>query len=209
MTTTDFLQVDFLQKPIESLPGLLKDTLSLADVNAVLWSARRPRKRWHCELSDWNALLLSSAPQFELILWLAPGVDAPVPDKLQEETDYLLKTYHALFEGDPNVTDCPNWRHYRDTLREHIKRQETVSYPELLRRLPLQRAVREVGYEHRGLEKGLDALPTFLERSRKGELAGREREKLDLDFYHLLEHHLERETDAIYPAMVFSQGVDR
>lgn len=209
MTATDFLEVDYRTEPTERLPELLNKTLDTTDCPAVLWTARRPRKRWHNGLSDWTPLVLSSAPQFELILWLSPAVETRVPEELQKESDYLLNAYHALFQGESDIANCPHWLKYRNTLSGHIRRQETNSYPALLKKLPLDRAIREVGYEHRGLEKGLQSLPRFLERARKGELEGKEREKLDLDFYHLLEHHVEREAEAIYPAMVFSQGVDR
>ena len=209
MSFPDFLQVDLLKEPPERLPELLNETLNKTEHSAVLWTARRPRKRWYTGLSDWQALLLSSAPQYELILWLAPNISIQLPEELRQESDFLLSAYHGLFQGQPDVSSCPKWQKYRDTLNNHIKRQETKSYPALVSKMPLARAIRELGYEHRGLEKGLETLPTFLERSRKGELAPKEREKLDLDFYHLLEHHLERETEAIYPAMVFSQGVDR
>lgn len=208
-TPAIFREATHLKSPMEQLPDILRAELQETETPILLWTARRPHKRWHTDLVDWTPLLLTTAPQHEQIAWMRPGLQVSPDHSFQEECRRLLDDYKTLFEGTMPVRDCPHFARYRDLLLNHIGRQEQSTFPKLLEQLPLHRALRELGYEHQGLERGLHGLEQALEKSRLGTLGKAERERLDLDFYHLLEHHIERERDALSPIVDFLEGVYR
>lgn len=189
--------IDQRALPLEQLEGQLLSDLSKSPNKPVLWTARRPRKRWFVGLVAHRPLVLASSSQFEQILWLPPDALAPVPEEWQTESESLLEDYPRLFEsGDAQS--------YSERVRSHIAKQESELFDELKSRLPsTERALRELCYEHRGLEAGLERLPTILSRFRSGDLSSRDRERFDLDFYHLLEHNLERKLEAVFPALAY------
>ncbi len=171
-----------------------------ADHSQGFWSvARRPGRRWTSSIAWAQALVLSSAPLFELILWIPPETTPQLPEKELEEQTLLLNHYAELFQ-----TLCPEAeRTYVRRLHDHFEQQEAFLYPHMETLPYVDRAVRELRYEHQGLKKGLEGLAQVLSQARDGKLVKSSKERLDLDFFHLLEHHLEREKEAIYPAWVF------
>jgi hypothetical protein len=187
---------DHRQLAKEELEGQLQDSLAQCPTPALLWIAQRPKKHWFRGVTEHRPLVLASSERFEQILWLSPQTDVQVPEEWRLECQHLLRDYPQLYkEGDLDT--------YAALVRGHISRQEKELFPELLRYLPdADRALRELGYEHRGLEAGLDRMPKILQAHRSGELAPPDRERFDLDFYHLLEHNLERKLDAVYPALI-------
>lgn len=201
--------LDYRANPVEELEHLLVSHLKTAETPSLLWQAKRPKKRWFQGLSDWSPLVLSSAPAFEQILWLHPNLTPMPPLDFQEECSKLLEDYAGLFEGSSEIETCPKWQSYRELLLRHVKVQQENVFPQLLEKLPVDRATRELGYEHQGLLKNLETLKEAVRSARAGQLERRLREKIDLDFYHLLEHHIERETEALLPAIVFLEGVYR
>lgn len=175
----------------------------LADQLPALWAAhrpalltvsRRPHKGWAKGLNLATPLLLSSAPLYELILWLDPAQLPALPEPTQREHAQLLEGYSALFTG-AQQADA-----YRDLVLAHIASQEQVLFPRLLALAPLERLVRELGYEHQGLVNMMCGLAEAVEAHRQGALSKKDKEAWDLGFFHLLEHHLERESLAVYPA---------
>lgn len=195
--------VDLRESPPETLPQLLREQLEKVGDSALLWTARRPKKRWFEGLAPQKPLLLASSPMFEQIFWLPTGSFADVPQSERESFQFLLGMYGELFKKTEPPENCPLWHQYNQKLRAHISRQEEELFPELTGRLDIGRALQELKYEHRGLERGLDRMPSVLRAAREGELSSKEREMFDLDFYHLLEHHAERELQAVYPIQVF------
>lgn len=191
----------------DQLPSQLKEDLDSNSSAVLIWVARRPRKNWFAGLSDHTALVLSSAPRYEQIVWLPPNYRPESPLGFEQECEYLLNAYRELFELKTCVSDCSALHTYCDTLNRHISSQEQELFPRALQNLPIDRCLRELSYEHRGLEIGLKRLPTVLQAARDGILSKREKELFDLDFFHLLEHHLERESGALYPAL-HSLGYD-
>ena len=188
---------DFRDLPKQELEQQLQDTLASRETPSLLWTAKRPRKLWFSGLSDHRPLVLASSERFEQILWLPPKVEPQLPEEWTRDCRGLLRDYPLLYEG--GDLDA-----YTIRIRDHIARHEKELFPELLCHLPdAERALRELGYEHRGLEKGLDRMGAILRAHRSGVLASRDRERFDLDFYHLLEHNLERKIEAVYPALVF------
>lgn len=206
MKTVSVSFVDHRQVPPDDLPELLQKELRQLSNDALFWVARRPKKRWFSALTNWTALVLSTAPQYEQILWLRPGTCPVVPKELSTEANILLSDYKDLFQGADEASNCPRFTSYKNTLTDHVSRQEKVSFPKILEKWPLERPLRELGYEHQGLIRGLATMEQKVSLARRGELEKRERDRLDLDFYHLLEHHVERELEALYPAMIFLSG---
>ena len=193
-----------LDEPPTHLPDVLEKAWQQRQTSYLLSLARRPKKNWTRELDFAHPLVLSSAPQFELILWVPSDSNTQLPEAIQAEQDYLLKAYAPLFE----TSQESRFEDYKSRLLAHIQTQESQLWHELQGEATtpgcappeLGRALRELSYEHRGLEKGLTSLEQALKKAQRGQLLAKEREKLDLDFYHLLEHHLEREAQALYPA---------
>lgn len=194
---------DYRALPLEELPGRLAADWANCS-GGLLSTARRPRKRWTETLGFARALILSSAPQFEIILWVPNECELPLPKEVAQEQEFLLDSYGRLLDQQsPQSSEL--LERYSHTLRTHIHEQEAVLFPELVELAPIERAARELGYEHRGLEKGMERLPEIVRLSQLGELDPHARERFSLDFYHLLEHHLERERDALYPARAYLQ----
>lgn len=211
MTTPDILyrEVDHLKSEPDALPSLLETELRATDTAMLIWVARRPRKNWHQGIVDWKPHVTTTAPQYEQIVWLRSDCTSLPSEDFEEECRRLLSDYKPLFEGNLPIDECPAFNRYKKLLTSHIRNQEKETFPWLTERLPVTRAVRELGYEHLGLERGLKTLEDALKKSRAGALAKADRDRLDLDFYHLLEHHIERERDEIAPLIDFLQGVYR
>ena len=72
---------DYREVAKENLEDQLQETLSSCQTPLLLWTARRPKKRWFEGKSEHRPLVLASSERFEQILWLAPG---PVPSIPQE-----------------------------------------------------------------------------------------------------------------------------
>ena len=194
-----WLLADVRDVPVAELEELLTRTLAAPDLEACLWTSCRPRKNWFRELTSFHPLVLASSAKFEQILWLAPGAVSPVPEEWADGCGRLLNGYRGLFSG-----ECVN--DYSDAVKQHITQNETEIFPELLSHLPdLQRSLRELSYEHRGLENGLKRMPSIVEQWQNGVLDPKARERFDLDFFHLLEHNIERKLNAIYPALAYFQ----
>lgn len=184
---------DFRQTPSEELPARLRKAWEESP-SGLLTVSRRPAKRWTRELDFAHALILSSAPLYELVLWLDPALVPNLPEAVKEEQDYLLRGYQRLFSGELEVEE------YIARLDQHIALQERELFPAIAALAPVERSLRELGYEHRGLEKGAASLSEAVKDFHLGKLEKGARERLDLDFFHLLEHHIERERDALIPA---------
>lgn len=188
--------LDLREEALETLPERVKEAWAAP---GCLILSRRPSKNWVESLEFAHPLRLSSAPLYELILWLEPSQLGALPEEVRVDQRELLDGYHRLFreEGDLEA--------YLSRLTEHIRSQEKELFPSVAALAPVERALRELSYEHRGLEKGALRLREAVAQHRRGELEKKDKDRLDLDFYHLLEHHIERERDALYPACSFLQ----
>ena len=185
--------LDLRDQPSESLPVLLEHAWNEA-TGPMLTVCRRPAKGWTRKLTFARPLVLSSAPLYELILWVDSECELTVPGEVEEDQEELLSGYHRLFSEQGDLAA------YLQRLHRHIQEQEAGIYLQLLSLAPIDRATRELSYEHRGLEQGAEKLAQALRACHQGSLAKKDKERLDLDFFHLLEHHLERERDALFPA---------
>ncbi len=189
--------VDVRDLAPSELEEVLVKTLAACPSSACLWTACRPKKNWFHGLTEFRPLVFASSAKFEQILWLPPQAKAALPEVWIGDCRHLLRGYPELFAGG-------SFPKYKDAVLQHINLQENDLFPKLLGHLPdAQRALRELSYEHRGLENGLKRMPGVLEQQQNGTLDSRTRERFDLDFYHLLEHNVERKLEAIYPALAY------
>lgn len=86
-------------------------------------------------------------------------------------------------------------------LRRHLDFEEGHLYPLYLATVGEQRSLRELGYEHRGIREGLERFEPFLAEVLDGRLTSKQIDAYDIDFFHLLEHHVKREEDGLYPVL--------
>ena len=183
---------DLREADLETLPTRVRREWE-EHGSGLLTLSRRPSKRWTASLDFAHPLILSSAPLYELILWLDDN-QVELPQEDHDEQHFLLEGYRQLFAGELEVDE------YVAQLHQHIARQESELFPHLVSLAPVERATREMGYEHRGLEKEAKKLAVAVAGFLAGKFEKADRDRLDLDFYHLLEHHVERERDALIPA---------
>ena len=185
--------------------SLLESIASLWDEQpgGLLTVSRRPSKRWTEAATFARPLVLSSAALFELVLWTPRSSEQPIPQDLHSELLSLLSDYKSFFSS----PERESARLYIQKLEQHVHSQEATLYSTMAQIPHLDRAVRELRYEHQGLIRGLDGLRLAQEGALANSLEKRAKDRLDLDFFHLLEHHLEREIEALYPAWIFlNQG---
>ena len=199
----DLKVVDKRDQPSQDLAQILRDELDSLAADTLLWTAKRPKKNWHEFISGWRALTLSSSALFEQIFWVRDSLSLPLPPEIQQEQETLLNSYPELFRRAGPVLEDQLWLEYRETLLKHVEREEKQLFPPACKVLPVERSLKELQYEHQGLKRGLSRMPEVLDAARSGVLSSREREKFDLDYYHLLEHHTEREALAVYPLLIF------
>lgn len=185
--------------------GLLESIAALwnEQPQGLLTVSRRPSKRW-TEAADFaHPLVLSSAALFELVLWIPKASVKPIPQELQAELLSLLSDYKEFFASPERDAGT----HYLQKLELHVHSQEETLYSTMARFPHLDRAIRELRYEHQGIVRGLAGLRLAQEAALAESLEKRDKDRLDLDFFHLLEHHLEREIEALYPTWFFlTQG---
>lgn len=193
---------DLRQQPLDELPQRVEDAWKKSKP-ALLTLSHRPSKRWVQQLDFAHPLRLSSAPLYELILWVPTDTELRLPNSVEQEQKELLEGYKQLFEKNADE------QRYLELLGNHVRSQEEDFYPLFAQLIPAERALRELCYEHRGLEKEGLKLSATLAHHRSNSLSRQARERLDLDFFHLLEHHLERERDALFPAWIFISEIQQ
>jgi hypothetical protein len=122
---------------------------------------------------------------------------------LEAEYSHLLLSYGKIVRralaGDPAAKELAAV--YQAELREHIRRDETLLFPAIDKFLCDNRFTREMSYDHRGIEAGLASFEALLDRCLEGTATRKEREKQELDLQHMLEHHLERESEGLLPLL--------
>lgn len=190
---------DLRSRSATDLPSIL-ESLWVESPRGLLAVSHRPHKKWTAALTFAHPLIFSSSALYELILWAPKDLDLNLSDEVALEQRRLLDDYRDIFKPEDRSLQRQALKLYTDQIHQHIARDESNFYPLLLERIPVERALKELSYEHRGLEKGLQDISKSLEDRPHEKLTAKERERLDLNFYHLLEHHLERERNALYPA---------
>lgn len=90
---------------------------------------------------------------------------------------------------------------FERAVRDELEREEQTLFPLWRELTGDERAPRELAYEIVGIRKGLERLDEVLEGVRTGRATRRERERYDIDFFHLVEHHVERLERSVFPVL--------
>ena len=88
----------------------------------MLVASRRPSKSWTKALDFARPLTLSSAPLYELILWVDPRAETPLPQEAEQDQHALLRDYPALFSAGGCV------ERYLERLHRHTQLPVAVGF---------------------------------------------------------------------------------
>ncbi|MEW6283600.1 MAG: hemerythrin domain-containing protein [Candidatus Eremiobacterota bacterium] len=178
-----------LQQALAELePGLARLVQSRVDLRALL--------------HRYSAWPLIDGPSAWYFLVHPPVEASPLLDPLRQQHQRLFRLYRqavaAALEGGP----CePLGAAFLDLLERHTTAEEKQLYPLYERSLRESRLIRELGWENLGLRRQAPDFGPFLLRVKAGETTRRDRDGFEIDFFHLLEHHVEREEKALFPAL--------
>lgn len=158
---------------------------SLSDLKAG--QARVVQSRVKLDLEGYTAWPLVPGPSAWFYLVHRPLPEAArVLDIVRRQHQEIIRLYRAQ--------DGPGLESF---LLRHMETEEATLYP-LYARVVEERQIRELGYEHLGLRRGL---PEWREMLTRTEVTKRERDGMDIKFFHLFEHHMEREEDSLLPVL--------
>lgn len=164
-------------------PDALEDGLRSLGAN----QARVVQSRQPLSLDGFTAWPLVPGPSAFYYLVHAPRPAAPaVLDIVRRQHQEIIRLYRAA--------DGPGLESF---LLRHMETEEEALYP-LYARLVEERQIRELGYEHLGLRRGL---PEWRELLLRSDVTKRERDAMDIRFFHLFEHHMEREEESLLPVL--------
>lgn len=172
---------------------------ALAPGQAQVVIATRDLRGEMAELEVWPLVEGPSA----WFLLMHHAVEAePVLDEVRRQHRELFRLYKeavaTAVDGDDGAAIG---RKFLSLLERHADAEEQRLYPLYERQIGDQRMIRELGYEHLGLRRGMGAVEPFLEEVRAGRTTKRQRDRFEIDFFHLLEHHVEREEKALLPVL--------
>lgn len=186
--------LDLPRDPSDAREALEQRLASLGDDEAVLVRARHdPRplvgfQAWPVVdgPAAWHLLVHRERP-------------APVPDP---ETEAARQGWAAVFRLYREATGTgEGGPAFARALETELRREEERLFPRWRAATADERAPRELGYEIAGIRKGLLRLDEILQGVRDGTLSKRERDRYDIDFFHLVEHHVERLERSLLPVL--------
>lgn len=149
--------------------------------------ARVVQSRQPLSLDGFTAWPLVPGPSAFFYLVHRPRpAPAAVLDIVRRQHQEIVRLYRA--------SDGPGLESF---LLRHMETEEERLYP-LYARLVEERQIRELGYEHLGLRRGL---PEWREFLRAPDSTKRQRDAMDIKFFHLFEHHMEREEESLLPVL--------
>lgn len=132
---------------------------------------------------DWLPLVWGPSAFY----WCYPTLRLPFSlAKWQQTHEQILANYH------PALASVEAAQQYVQEVEHLLRWEETELFGPLSQLLGDPRTCRELGYEHQGLRRAMQAFPGLVERWLSGEASRRELEKMELDLHHLFEHHWER-----------------
>lgn len=127
---------------------------------------------------------------------------APLLDPVRARHQRLLELYPRMIQTTAEKGEIAI--QLRDTFVGLVERQlqddEEFLLPLVTEVTGEPRLARELGYEQRGIREGLQRLDGFLERVSAG-LPKKEIDRFEIDFFHLIEHHLERQAEGLLPIL--------
>lgn len=193
--------LDLPRDPSAAREALEQRLASLRDDEAVLVRARHdPRplvgfQAWPVVdgPAAWHLLVHRERP--------APPPD-PEAAAAREGWAAVFRLYReAMGRGDGGPA-------FARALEAELRREEERLFPRWRAATGDERAPRELGYEIAGIRKGLLRLDEILQGVREGTLTKRERDRYDIDFFHLVEHHVERLERSLLPVLdLLGQGI--
>lgn len=149
--------------------------------------ARLVQSRQKLDLEGYTAWPVVPGPSAYFYLVHRPRPEAArVLDVVRRQHQEIVRLYRAQ--------DGPGLESF---LLRHMETEEATLYP-LYARVVEERQIRELGYEHLGLRRGLPEWREFLTRT---DASKRDRDGMDIKFFHLFEHHMEREEESLLPVL--------
>lgn len=124
----------------------------------------------------------------------APEADPEAEAARQGWADVFRRYREAMGSGEGGPA-------FAEALETELRREEERLFPRWRAATGEERAPRELGYEIAGIRKGLLSLEEVLQGVREGTLSKRERDRYDIDFFHLVEHHVERLERSLLPVL--------
>lgn len=167
----------------------------------VLVMARKPLRPHLPTSLEWWPLV--DGPSAWFFLGHAPAARKPTLEFLRQDHREFDRLFREAVQqaraGNPECRETGS--RLGRLLTGHLEFEEREVYPLFIQAVGDERAVRELGYEHRGIREGLARLGAFLESVLAGKLSKKQIDAFDIDFFHLIEHHVQREEEGLYPVL--------
>ncbi len=173
--------------------GLLEGLSELQDHQARVLKSRHPLR---VELEGFTAWPLVNGPSAYYYLVHTPlPLAEPVLEVVREQHRQIVALYReAMALGSDGAA-------FEQLLSRHMDTEERTLYPLYQQIVQEERLIRELGYEHLGLRRGLPEFGPFLRKIAAGETSKRDKDGFDIRFFHLFEHHMEREEESLLPVL--------
>ncbi len=174
-------------------PNLTEGLSELRAHQARVLKSRHPLR---AELEGFTAWPLVPGPSAYYYLVHTPLPQAePVLEVVREQHCEIVALYReAMALGSDGAA-------FEQLLSRHMDTEERTLYPLYQKILQEERLIRELGYEHLGLRRGLPEFRPFLQKMAAGETTKRDKDGFDIRFFHLFEHHMEREEESLLPVL--------
>lgn len=202
------VELDLRRKPPEEARRQLREQAAVLPAPAsLLVRSFAPLRELVAELEgSWTCWPLVDGPSAYFYLLSHPRPAEPALDGLRQQHQEFERLYHAMVATAVERADSTDlYQRFVSGLEQHLELEERVLFPLFAEVTGDSRTIRELGYEHQGIRRGLERLPGFLERVVAG-ASKKERDAFEIDFFHLIEHHVEREEAALYPVLEALSG---
>lgn len=166
----------------------------------VVIRAHRPLDEVLAQLGEgWVHYPLVEGPSAFYQAVCTPGHSSAGLDPYRREHRQLLELYPRMVASalDGHADPEP----FTQLLESHLRREEEHLFGRVEEWTGEPRLARELGYDHQGLRAGLLKLPDYLERVAAGDTTKKMRDAFEIEFFHLFEHHYEREERGLYPLL--------
>ncbi len=148
---------------------------------------------------EWRSYPLVDGPSAFYVALCPRGEAPPVLDSYRDEHRRLIELYPAMVRS--ALEGRVGTEEFVQLMSSHLNREEEELFALVERWTGEPRLARELGYDHQGLRAGLAKLPDFVERVARGETTKKARDAFEIEFFHLFEHHYEREELSLYPLL--------
>ncbi|MBI3927621.1 MAG: hemerythrin domain-containing protein [Armatimonadetes bacterium] len=202
--------LDLRKSAPAELPELLRQRAGLLGAEeALVVQARHPLAEAVESLGPgWASWPLIDGPSaWYVLLYRARPLERRL-DPVRERYRQLPVLYHRAVRQalarDPEA--LATGRRFRELLHQHLELKQTRLYPLYRRVVGEDRLPRELGYEIDGIRQGLGRWEDMLRGALEGSATRRQLDRFEIDFFHLIEHHIEREKLSLLPALELLGG---